>query len=780
MSTHESDSEPKPAIGAGYAVFQLAKALAAQDRSPEASTNPQAQERIARWEQVVRHALLGTAAYGSRTPFADVPVWATPEVATGGFATGRLLAGGDLTESERDLAGSTPGIRVGFERLDLNAWHLTDEGLGSLQRRLSEGNYRIDVPEEAALPTIAWLVGQGRLDEARALIETIAPYFDRLRFFPSPSKGLPASAVVVEVFRAGEVAKRLSAVPAQKRLATQKKSIESRLPLYDAAVELFLATVEDSWPCRSYPDGWGQRAASLVAQFGSSFGSVAPAKDRVGELFSLLAIASRNPAALTGRQVGRIRRIVTDFVAKYGAPDSSSHHEYRSRQKAQVAGPTHDLIGKVVSKRLEACPADQGISDFAELSRVLTAEEASQFSLAEGTEIPDAIRRRLERCRRGTIAELIDAGLITSGDTMAKLLPAMTAEIRSAGLRDAVLRNLYAATYRAFRRRRSLLLLNLESQVGLGELPWVAVIERERRPDANSAHAAAQALVETAALTLAAFPQAIVPNKLLQEFRVLAKTAELNLPFIDEVAADIFMGEFSNKFIDNARRAARVIAGTPYARYYAIDTIELERLPDRSEPGKVQSWWRKEAPVADSLAQLCAQRAGAQLGTWRPATNGTVIEQQQILTTHNLALLFGDAGLKAFLYPHLAAMAKSCFDWICMRQQMRIDDYHARLIMTKSTAYAWRQLVFYLSMLSPLDLNAAFASIEQKFESLPNEFKVRFAPVVIGLREAIGGLVLPQHEFTIGGGRVFLGWTTGSHWLIQAQKSVTANARSTA
>jgi hypothetical protein len=46
-----------------------------------------------------------------------------------------------------------------------------------------QSNYRIDVPEEAALLIVAWLLLQGRAEEARALIGIITPFFGRLRFF---------------------------------------------------------------------------------------------------------------------------------------------------------------------------------------------------------------------------------------------------------------------------------------------------------------------------------------------------------------------------------------------------------------------------------------------------------------------------------------------------------------------------------------------------------------------------------------------------------------------
>lgn len=134
-----------------------------------------------------------------------MPAWATLKVATGGFATGRLLAGGELTGYERSLAASLADVRADQERLDLNLWHLSDAGIDHLQQLLGNGHYRIDLPEEAALLMVAWLLGHDRAEEARSLIETIAPFFDRLRFFPERTDDAPSACAKISIFTVGDV-----------------------------------------------------------------------------------------------------------------------------------------------------------------------------------------------------------------------------------------------------------------------------------------------------------------------------------------------------------------------------------------------------------------------------------------------------------------------------------------------------------------------------------------------------------------------------------------------
>ncbi|WP_137213592.1 hypothetical protein [Pseudomonas sp. CFBP13508] len=119
MPKDDRESNANAGIGAGYAAFQLSRALAA----PGLDNNGQTSKRIERWRNVIEHILQGSASYGSRTPFADVPEWVTLEVVTGGFATGQFLAGGALTEYERQLAvAASPGFDGrGMLQMDMHA-----------------------------------------------------------------------------------------------------------------------------------------------------------------------------------------------------------------------------------------------------------------------------------------------------------------------------------------------------------------------------------------------------------------------------------------------------------------------------------------------------------------------------------------------------------------------------------------------------------------------------------------------------------------------------------
>jgi hypothetical protein len=396
------------------------------------------------------------------------------------------------------------------------------------------------------------------------------------------------------------------------------------------------------------------------------------------------------------------------------------------------------------------------------LSEAVTDNEAVTTGVPKGTAIPASIRQKVERCLNETVAALVERDLITSGETLARVLPQMTSGIRAAGIADSTLRQLYAAIYRAFRQRRSLLLLNLEKQVQIEELPWVAAIEPFRSEGLADNELARQTLEEVSVLTLTAFPHAILPNKLLQELRALVKGSRLDIPLVDEVAADIFMGTFSGKFLDSAKIAARLLQGTLYETYYRINFADVLGIPESKE--LPQRFWQRNERRTDAFAQLCASRAGVPLGTWEPAINGMIIEQQQVLTTQNLAGLFAGLGLADIVRPQLAEMAKRCFAWICQRQQLKMPKWHARLVTVKNTAYAWRQMVFYLALTTHAQLVDFLRWAEDHLAKQSQEFQNRFRPALTGLvLAATPGDVDPQ-EKTLA--RPFLGWSKERHWLL--------------
>lgn len=759
-------------VNPGFAAVQLAKALLAYDQNMDAAQAERAAIRVANWQSIVSNILTGAARYGSRTPIPDVPAWATPEVATGGFATSRLLAGGPLEAHEQHMLARLAMPEDDVSRLQLNTHFLTDAGLAELLSMLDSGQYAVWFPEEGALLAVAWLTRHGHSDAARDIVSAISPFFPTLRFYPVPDDRAHCLDTGVHVQDVARTREQLRAIRPHAGILAQRAAAQLWAPLYDRMLALFSETIAgDQMPCHVYPPNWSQRAVTLLQQFDElDAHSPLPSRYRKRgshyvQLRSYLRQCSTSFNTLAEKDVIRIRHILGCSIAKRGAPLSAQSEEHRQRQLSYVAAPLYADVAALAEQRLAGVGQTGGIDSLESLSQAISAEEATP-SVPAGTPLPKPAQRKMERCLNDSVEALTRRGLIASGEVMAKVLPQLTAGLHAVGLEDPALRQLFAAIYRAFRRRRSLLLLNLESQVRIEELPWVRAIDSMRRNDLSEAATSRQALEQIVVLALEFFPHAILPNKLVRELGALVSRASLKIPLVDELATDIFMGAFAPKYTQSAKLACTLLRGSLYAAYYQIDADLISQLPDGPLPARHVWPWQRALPD-DAFARLCARRAGVTLGRWHPATNGMIIEQQQILTTQNLAALIAGLNLQPALQGRCAKMAQDCFRWICTRNQMRLDNWHAKLILVKNSAYAWRQMIFYLSLLPHDELKAFLDWANQYYGEQSPAFQSRFLPAFEGLnkvaRSLLSGAAAPPQDAI----QPFLGWSNSKHWLMQ-------------
>ncbi|SDM53492.1 hypothetical protein [Allokutzneria albata] len=745
--------QPAHVVPPSYATTQLSRALT---RLVE-SGDERALKKVRQWEDVLAGIGSGRITVGSRAPVADTPVWVTLEVAHGGFATGRALSEVPLTDDEiaklRQLPGDVPG---GTDRERLNLWYLGDAGQAELVAALRAGHYRIDVAEDAALPVVALLLDKGFAEQALDLVAQLRPLMGRLRMTPRFEPVSRPSGAAVRVASVGEVAESLRAVTMPPQLTAMRETLGVWTPLYDRLVALWcrtvdgeLPTVDDQvvrggWPCARYPDDWADERARWIADFDDTArrhllsGRHAHPKSN----FARLHAALRSSEPLSARDVGWIRRAIANTVTRHGAPGSADREHVRAQQAAVVAAPTHVSLANVLLKRLDGVPVDSGVPSLDQL----VAE------LPEGTPIPLHLQDKVARAWEAPVDELVRRGVITSGEVLAIVLPQLTSRLMASGIDDPVLAGLYEQTYTAFRRRRSLLLLNLEHQVRFEELPWTGALAPLR--SASSDNAAFRSLQQVTMLALTEFPQTLLPNPLVGELGALANRAGVELPLVEEVAADIFMGTFTTKWRDAAAVASRTMAGTLYADYYDLPAAARWESPLR--------WGRR---TADDFAKVCAERAkeaGEPTRSW-VARNGAVLEQSQILTTHNLAVLVNGLGLAGQVGERAEELALRAFDWTVRRLAQRPATRHAALIQVKNAAHAWRQAIYLLSFCEPARRRTIAQRLEERVA----------AQGIPWFQPAVGGLigVLDGKRFdaagAVAGGRRFLGWATGKHWCLE-------------
>ena len=149
---------PTVTVNPLYAVGQIYKAQQTSAQHADAATRKRAQAKISQWQSILEQIQIGSVAYGSRTPLPNTPEWVSLDVAMGGFATGVLLAAGELQSHERQWLQALNLESHPEPRLALNYYFLSAPGLSLLQACLASGQYEITVPEEGALLVVAALL----------------------------------------------------------------------------------------------------------------------------------------------------------------------------------------------------------------------------------------------------------------------------------------------------------------------------------------------------------------------------------------------------------------------------------------------------------------------------------------------------------------------------------------------------------------------------------------------------------------------------------------------
>lgn len=706
-----------------YVHHQLLQAMRTAADHSYPAIREAALERMERWRQVIDGMADGTLRIGSRRPLVGLPAWVTPRVVRGGFATGKAAAAIPPAEDER-LRAQQLGIEATRQAI-FESW-LTPEGLAELEVLLETGAYNVGFPEHAVLLSVAALLRHGANDSVRALLDEVSPLAGSLRFSPYPGAPSPLRPGQVSRWTARQVAGALERARVNPRVAAEREALTVWLPLTDKVVAFWAGIVE----APTFDDARIDEARTLVADYDRAAQQHTRCRKyrRPGENLPILIDALRQ--AIDGQGTWppeRVRHALSRIEAKRGLPGSKRSDDLRARQAVTASRPLHAEVAVVVADRVARLRGDVGLTDFPAASAPISDNEATDLVPA-GTPLPASVLRTLRLGFVSDLEELITLGVVPSAEVLASLIPQLTAGQVASSADDPLVGALLAATYRAFRRRRSLLLLDLEQQVRFKELPWVAALQ-----GLTASGPLDDPLVlarRLGSVVLDAFPGTILPNGFIREYGTLLDMAQVRLPLTEELAADIFMGRFAPKFQRAAKVAAGLLRGSLYERYYGIDYTAVLGLPEPDGHGDVGEFDRMVAgdvPAGRSVA-----------------ANGQIIERQQILTTHNLAVLV-KLGVQpgrnwAELAHHAAGRSFQLLE--------RARNSPWPLSAIKNAAYAWRQAVFFLSIRG--DDTAADA-----LRDLPGATTWPAARILDDLTRCLRDE--PVTPFT--------GWTQGPHWV---------------
>jgi 3,4-dihydroxy-2-butanone 4-phosphate synthase len=379
---------------------------------------------------------------------------------------------------------------------------LGDAGLARLGEALPGGRYRVELPEDAALLTVAWLLRNGGDVAALDLVTEIRPFMSRLRFTPRFAGAPRPRGATVRLRDTRSVAEDFRAMAPRPQVAAMRDTLRTWNPLFDRLVSLWCGTVEGDlpylsdgavaggWPCRRWPADWRERRHEWLADYRSAVhscgasGSARAVKSNFTRLRIALEHCETGSGLLTARDVGWIRRALANTLTRHGDPASPSRTELRARQMAVAERPAHAAIAQKLAERLDEYPADSGIPS----------------------------------------VDAVTTG-IGDGDTARVPVPP----------------HLRAKVARA-----------------LEELPWIAAMASYRATDGAAEAAAGQALAEVTLVAMAGFPQAIVPNKLVREMSTLAARPGVHVGRAPSAAA---VGPVAGQAAGRQERRLRMAAG---------------------------------------------------------------------------------------------------------------------------------------------------------------------------------------------------------------------------
>lgn len=763
-------------MSTAYAYGQFRKALEAAATHGDEEVRDRACARAEKWAVALDSINDGTITVGSRVPVKDLPAWVTLEVLWGGYSSGKALAETALEEDEIQLAERL-GLPDGPDRrARIFAYYLTDAGLNELYGLLDSGLYAVKIPEDAALLTVAWLLRAGDEGGALAVLDAIQPFSRRFRFAPRHDATVipPGYTFRISVGEARELLQARRMPPVIQALL---ETLRVWNPYADRLLSLWYPCIKDG-KVELGDAAWKQAAAGLASEFVSlkkkypNSHKVVRKGSNIQWLVSAAAAAS-SAQSLTPVLAGRVRMAVAGMVKKRGAPGSDELKGVRARQVTIAGKQSSTQLAAIAAERLTEPRQRMGLTNPTEYSGPVTAAESMAHDVPSNTTMPEFVERILKRTRVAPVDDLE----VPSAESYATLVPVYVSGLVAEQYPES-LGHVMALNYEAFSTRRSLLLLNLEHQVRLDELPWV--LAGEPHASHTGGHATTRtALRHIGEVALQRWPSTILPNKLVSQMNNLVRLRHLDsrsVPLVEELAADIFMGTFSNKFTLAAKIAAKV-AGPVYISYYAIDIEHVLRLYDSGAEqdldedgtsGAIQEETAQqvkdaekdtgvtEQPIEDrDFAHLCFKRAGEAPGWGRTAQHGKVIEQSQILTTHNLAVL---VSLGASLpWATLATRA-----WRDCVNLLRLACREPRPLGTvKNAAYAWRQAVFFTSLAAADEVQGILAEMDKDRSALP-----ALGEVVDGLKDIVSGVSFDA-EGKSQHGRRLLGWTLGPHWILE-------------
>lgn len=573
--------------------------------------------------------------FGQRKP-THYPEWVTLHVQQGGFAT--LIPKSLRKDGNKNL-------------------YYLSHGFHEMITLFEEKQYMLEYPEQGVLLTLVFLYQHGEKEKISTLLEHICPYLSELQFYPS----ILSFQVTEKVFKLNS--SQLSTLVEQRieKKQRQTKRIRHHVCRYDSQYYLVPFKYEllngldrmlsRSWTLQEAKDLWSQ-LDTMCVRYHSQHRYFRP-------------FASNGSIRL-------IRQWILKFIQKKGLLndiDFQSLEGFMKKMRTKYPGPE--------LKKIQIPPSPLDVSDELLIMKELNGMNPKiGLSLEKiqgiSTQIQDAkLLEWLQDSKAMDIQEAVDSS--ESLDQISDYLKSYWSQVDVFSCSSSALKYLYQQLMISFRNRRSILLFHLQSQIGSEEIPWIHMLSSFLSLDENSKTSHYSPLLKK---IIYKFPYRMFPNVFIENLKY-----GYSLPFVKEIAHDIFESNFSKTFLQQYQRMKEKMSHSIYARYYHLE-------------------W-ETCDSGTSLYYQCAKLRNIPVRCYYRSVknNAKILEQAYLLTSFNLILLFSDIFSFQMDWKELIL---TTWDFMLHKTTDRIE-----------MANAWRHLLFYFSFMDSKDQWDMFSTLKE-------------------------------------------------------------------
>ena len=578
------------------------------------------------------------------------PEWVTPQITKWGFSTGDHVAGGPLKQHELDIFEKiSKSQKNENKRYMINDWCLnTPQGRQWITSLADSGQYSTPTMEEGCILVIV-LLGDKKI--ANDLINEIKPWMTELRFFPEP-KTVDLNAALIprsSLQNLEKLSKKLSGEI--KGITTQLKMFQKRIEktakfntmyvtIYNKASKVL--ELLRGPKTRSFDTGVKElkRDLSKIQKDINSFGIRKKINRTTAKKFLHIIETFLQYEMKTSEKFVKHIEFHISCVAPTLTRRSGDVKEITSKQK------------DAVDQRSELLEILKPMYDSNGIEKDIVDELVIKFPLVE---------KSIRKSTLGTLTELCDYGLLGSSEEFSDQV-SVVADIHLSLDRSLVFNTvpyqiLALNFHRAFSVRRSRLLLDLNTQVKISEIPWYVVFKNTFQTISPDTFDLSKSIFIN---YLSNFAGTQMPNKFVD---ILSNTLGW-AGLVKEIASDIFMGSFVKTFGAQSKERESIFGvDTPYGSYYSSAFVGFPKGSEKRtvivkdlvlEKNETKKETKKKCSCDDSTFKFYMETFGvcrcnrynSLLYSIRSVSeNRSIIERVAVSTTHNMLHLITGMGI---------------------------------------------------------------------------------------------------------------------------------------